>query len=255
MNDPSLIELIHLDVVHEDAPSQVLVRGVNWRIERGDFWIVGGDPSSGKTSLLATAAGLNRPAAGTLRIFGRDLADATEPEQVEWRRHIGFVFEGGGRLFSHLTVAANIALPLQYHLGHDDDSVMARVEELLDWAQAKVYARFMPSRLNQAVQQRVALARALAVPTRVLYLDNPLGGLSLRERRWWLDALRGLQTKQKSAGEPLTIVATGNDFRGWLGLADRFAVIRDRSLHVVGGREDIEKSAEPAVREMIAMDY
>src|SRR2546422_994407 len=101
MNGNIVIELVDADIVHEEAPATVLLRNVRWRVAEGEFWVIGGDRASGKSSFLATAAGLNRPASGTLRIFGHDLAQASEAEQVDWRRRMGFVYEQGGRLLSH----------------------------------------------------------------------------------------------------------------------------------------------------------
>ena len=252
MSNEIVIELVDVDVSHEDAPEPILVRAVKWCIARGDFWVVGGDQSSGKTSLIATAAGLNRPASGALRIFGRELLQASEAEQVDWRKRIGFVYENGGRLLSLLTVAENIALPLQYHLDLDEAQLNARVDELLAWADLQEYAGMAPSRLNVRVQQRVALARALAVPTEILFLDNPLSGLGLREARWWLDLLRELHAKKGPRGEPLTIVAASSDFRGWVGVGSQFGVIQQNEFRVIGGRGQVLSSQEPAVREFLA---
>jgi len=114
----NLIELSNVDVTHQTGHA-VVVRAVSWQIAPGDFWVIGGAPGSGKSSLLATAAGLQAPAGGTLRILGRALAESTEAEQIAWRRSIGFVFANGGRLLHHLTVAENVALPLEYHLEQD----------------------------------------------------------------------------------------------------------------------------------------
>jgi phospholipid/cholesterol/gamma-HCH transport system ATP-binding protein len=248
----SIIELNDVNVVHEDAPDVVLVRGVNWRIALGEFWVVGGDQASGKTSLLATAACLNRPGSGTVRLFGRELAQATEAEQVNWRRRIGFVYEHGGRLFSHLTVAENVALPLEYHVEADDATLFARVDELLTLAELRPVRDLMPSRLNVRLQQRVGLVRALAVPTEVLFLDNPLGGLGARDMRWWLAFLRDLQSRHRAKGSPLTIAVACGEFRGWLDVASHFAIIENGEFRVIGGRDQVLASQEPAVKEFVA---
>jgi ABC-type transporter Mla maintaining outer membrane lipid asymmetry ATPase subunit MlaF len=251
MSKEAFIELSDVDVLRENG-SAVLLRAVNWRIAPGDFWVLSGGRSSGKTSLLATAAGLNRLGGGTLRIFGRNLAEATEEEQVEWRRRIGFVFENGGRLLHHLTVAGNLALPLEYHLELEEQVVRKKVEEMLERAELSAYAHATPSRLSLRAQQRVGLMRALAVPTQVLFLDNVLNGLSAREERWWLDALRELRSHYATPdGKPLTIAASSDDFRGWLDLANRFALIHGDQLRVLGGREELLANKEAAVLELV----
>jgi len=154
-------------------------------------------------------------------------------------------------LFSHLTVAQNIALPLQYRHGIEEPEIVARVDELLTQTGLQDYASLMPSRLSLGVQQRVALARSLASPIEVLFLDNPLTTLSLRETRWWLDFLRKLHQNRRVDNKPLAIVASADDFRGWIGVASQFAVVESGQFRVIGGREQVESAAEPAVREFL----
>jgi ABC-type molybdate transport system ATPase subunit len=113
------------------------------------------------------------------------------------------------------------------------------------------YSSFMPCRLGLGVQQRVALARALASPIDVLFLDNPLSTLSLRESRWWLDFLRKLHKNRLAEGKPLAIVASADDFRGWIDAASQFAVVEGGQFRVIGGREQVEGAAEPSVRELL----
>lgn len=251
MNGESLIELNGVDVLWEGG-ADVLLRDVSWRIERGECWAISGAPASGKTSLLATAASLNRPGAGTLRVFGRDLAEVPEQEQVNWRRRIGFVFENGGRLLSHLTVAENIALPLNYHVDEMDEAqVSQRVEQLLSRLELLGQAGTMPSRLNRRLLQRAGLARALALPTDVLFLDNPLSGLGPRDARWWTEYLRELQHERTAGGKALTMVATCDSFHGWLEMATHFAVIDGEKLRFLGSREQVLAVDEPQVRELM----
>ena len=251
MSAGPVIELNGVDVLHEQG-TEPLIRNVDWRINEGEFWVITGAPASGKTSLLATAAGMNRPGSGTLRIFGRALEDATEEEQVEWRRRIGFVFENGGRLLHHLTVADNLALPLQYHLKLGRQEMWHRVDQMLERAGLAAIAQVMPSGLGVLAQQRVSLLRALAVPTDVLMLDNPLRILSARETHWWLEFLREQRDQRGTDGnKPLTIVVVGDDFRCWLNEATHFGVIENGRLRVLGGRAEAEAYQAAAVRDLV----
>jgi phospholipid/cholesterol/gamma-HCH transport system ATP-binding protein len=250
MSGPAHIELIGVDVAHEDDPHSVLVRDVNWRIAPGEWWVVCGAPGSGKSSLLSTAAGLSPAVGGSLRIFGHELQSASEQEQVAWRRHIGFVFDGGGRLFGHLSVLENVLLPLQYHGDLDPAEALRRAEELLALAGLEAYAHMPPSRLGIALQQRVGLARALSVPIRVLFVDNPLAGLAPSAARWWLDFLNDLRARHAARDEPLSLVAGAYDFGGWLDRADHFAVIEERGFHSLD-----DAKAAAAYREESALPH
>jgi ABC-type transporter Mla maintaining outer membrane lipid asymmetry ATPase subunit MlaF len=251
----AVIELKDVQVSYMDDPEMVLIRDVNWRIERGDFWVVTGGPLSGKSALLMMSAGLNRPVRGTLRVLGQDVVEALEKDRVNWRRRIGYVFQYSGRLFGLLNLAQNIALPLQYHPGMEEANITARVEELLTLTGLQDYADRMPSHLGLNIQQRVGLARALALNVEVLFLDNPLSTLSLRECRWWLDFLRQLQESHRAKGKPLTLVASADDFRGWTDVASHFAVVDEGRFRIVGGRDELSASAEPVVQDFLMKEF
>src|ERR1043165_6833112 len=107
------IELINVDGTGAELRADiVMIEHVTWTINPGDFWIIGGLPGSGKTDLLATAAGLQRPANGSHLVFGRDLYRLDEGEQLRERLRVGMICQNGGRLFSHQTIAENLALPI-----------------------------------------------------------------------------------------------------------------------------------------------
>ncbi|MCS7048845.1 MAG: ATP-binding cassette domain-containing protein [Verrucomicrobiae bacterium] len=227
MSAEALVELDRVTVAHAQS-EEPLVSGVTWRLMPGEFWVITGDQGSGKTSLLLTMAGLQRPAAGTVRVRGRDVVSASEAEQIEWRRRMGFVFESPGRLLHHLTVAENIALPLKYH---GEPAATERVEQLLTESGLMTYAHYLPSRLSPRLQHRVALVRALAYPTDVLFLDNPLGGLGPSGVQWWHEFIQQWRTKH-----PLAVVATATDSDEWGQLADHYAVLERGQFHIADGR-------------------
>jgi phospholipid/cholesterol/gamma-HCH transport system ATP-binding protein len=253
--DAAAIELVDGQISYMDDPEVVLIQDVKWRIGVGDFWVVSGRPLSGKSALLMTTGGLNRPVRGMLRILGQDMAEAHENDRVNWRQRIGYVFEQRGRLFSLLNVAQNIALPMQYHPGMKEADIAARVDKLLTLTGLQDYAGQMPSHLSLSVQQRVGLARALALSPEVLFLDNPLSTLSLRECRWWLDFLGQLQESRRTEGKPLTLVASADDFRGWNSVAKQFAVVEGGRFHAVGGRDELSASTEPVVQDFLAKEF
>jgi ABC-type transporter Mla maintaining outer membrane lipid asymmetry ATPase subunit MlaF len=224
------IELMATDAAQEEQPDVVVVRNVDWRISAGEWWAIDGGPGSGKTSLLATAAGLTAPIAGTIRIFGEPYWKVGESEQVALRRRIGFVFDGGGRLFAHMTVLENLMLPIQYHTNCDSASARERALELLARIGVEEHANTTPARISLAQQKKVALARTLTAPIEVLFLDSPIVGLGPEDARWWLDFLRELLAGAAARGESMSVVATGYDLGRWLGWADHFGVLSGGSF-------------------------
>ena len=253
MSGRAQVELVGVDVAMEDDPGRLLVRDVTWSIDTGEWWAIGGGPASGKTALLSVAAGLNPPARGAVRIFGRDHAAANESEQTAWRREIGFVFENGGGLLGRLSVAENVALPLRYHSNLDPAEVHARVDALLRLAGLERLSDLLPSRLTLVLRQRVALLRSLAAPVRMLFLDSPLRGLAPSGIRWWLGFLRELRARRAADGEPLSIITSAYDFHALREDAERFAVLEngrfrvlDQADEVAAYREDADPPAQTA---------
>jgi phospholipid/cholesterol/gamma-HCH transport system ATP-binding protein len=240
----SIVELQQADIPRAQVPSPTAVlKEVDWGIEPGDFWVIGALPGEGKTDLLCTAAGLQRPLKGKQFLFGKETSQMSEDELVETRLRIAMVFMGG-RLFSGLSVAQNVALPLSYHRNYDATELARRVEQALDRTGLKQYENRKPLQLTLNLHQRVGLARALALEPEVLMIDNPLGMIDPRQGRWWLDFLCELNKQ-------ITIVVTVDDFRAWTDVGKRFAVLHDKHLAIVGGREEVKQSPDPFVREMM----
>jgi phospholipid/cholesterol/gamma-HCH transport system ATP-binding protein len=240
----SIIELRDAEIPRAQVASPAAVlHEVNWRIERNDLWVVGAMPGEGKTDLLCTAAGLQRPLKGKQFLFGKETTEMSEEELVQTRLRIAMVFMGG-RLFNALTVAQNVALPLSYHKEYDEKELVRRVGEALERTGLAQYENRRPTQLMRNLHQRVGLARALALEPEALMLDNPLGTIDPRQARWWLDFLC-------EANKSMTLVVAVDDFRAWTDVGKHFAVLRDKRLEVVGGREEVKRSSDPLVRELM----
>src|SRR5256885_13173954 len=110
-----VIQMRQVAIMDSRSPDSILIEEVTWTIAAGEYWAVGGLPASGKSDLLATAAGLQKPFRGFHELFGRDAMEMTPEELAQERRKIGIVFGDEGRLFQHLSISENIALPLTYH--------------------------------------------------------------------------------------------------------------------------------------------
>lgn len=234
--NPSVIELTQVDVTSSHDSSLVEVEGVDWRVNAGDFWVIGGPNTSGKSNLLATAVCLQRPFKGSIRLFGNDISRMHASQLLRERLRMGIVFKGGGKMFGHLTVSENIGLPLCYQFNWTQARAAEKVEELIQLTGLSDYAHVTAENLSAVWQQRVGLARALALKPEVLFLDEPLTGLELRHRRWWQDFLVGLNKGiAYTEGRPLTLAVATNDFERWTDQGRQFATIKEKTWRIIGG--------------------
>lgn len=239
-----VIQLIDADIASAHASSVLpLIKNVDWTIARGELWIVGAPPGAGKTDLLCTAAGLQRPPKGQHLLFGRNTEQLSEEELVQIRLRVAMIFTTG-RLFNGMTIEQNIALPLAYHNSFRDEELAQRVSDSLSKTGLTAWAKRRPDQVTRNLHQRIGLARALALNPEVLLIDNPLAAVDPRQGRWWLDFLCELQ---KSA----TIVIAVDDFRPWTDVGTHFALLKDHHLELVGGREAVRKSEDALVRELL----
>lgn len=244
----SVVELQQADIPRAQVASPAAVlKDVDWGVEAGDFWVIGSLPGGGKTDLLCTAAGLQRPLKGSQFLFGKETGKMSEEELVETRLRIAMVFMGG-RLFSGLTVAQNVALPLSYHKNYNEKELSGRVEAALEQTGLKAYENRTPLQLTRNLHQRVGLARALALEPEVLMVDNPLGMIDARQGRWWIDFLCELNKR-------MTLVVAVDDLRAWTDVGRKFAVLRDKHLEVIGDREKLEHSSDSLVRELMSQGW
>ena len=245
------IEMSAVRVVAMRNTSLTVVEDVNWAAAAGDFWVVAGPELSGKSDLLMLAAGLVPPAAGSYKLFGTDTTDFGEAELAE-RLRVGFVFQGG-QLFNQLTVAENVALPLQYQKGFTASEAIQTAAALLDLLELTPLADIAPSDIAANWRQRAALARALVLEPEILLLDNPLSGLGARHLHWWLNFLGQLSSGLKQfGGRPMTLVATADDLRPWEHPRRKFALLRDKKFIPLGAWNDVAMAGDPVVKELLA---
>jgi phospholipid/cholesterol/gamma-HCH transport system ATP-binding protein len=214
------------DVVSRFGP-QVVHDGVSLDVHRGEvFGIVGGS-GSGKTVLLRTMLGLRRPDAGTVEVEGRDITRLPEQELREVKRRYGVSFQRGA-LFSSLTVADNVSLPVVEALDLGAATLARLVELRLRMVGLPLdTAGKYPAQLSGGMVKRVALARALALDPPLLFLDEPTAGLDPIAASAFDELVLYLRKTLR-----LTVVMVTHDLDTLVRTCDRVAVLVDRKVIV-----------------------
>lgn len=200
----------------------VAVRDVTLPIAPGEFITLLGPSGSGKTTTLMAIAGFVTPTRGAIYIDDRPVVDL--PPQ---KRDLGIVFQNYA-LFPHLTVADNIAFPLQMRRLPRAE-VARRVAQALEMVRLPGYERRYARQLSGGQQQRVALARAVVFQPRVLLMDEPLGALDKKLREHMQLELKHIQRHLK-----ITVIYVTHDQEEALTMSDRIAVMRDGAIVQVG---------------------
>ncbi len=194
--------------------------GVSFHLQPGEVVALIGGSGTGKTVLLRECIGLLRPTAGVVRVLGEEFWRLSSREMNRVRRRFGVLFQEGA-LFSSLSVAQNVAVPLREHTnlpkGLRDEVVRLRIRLAglpLDAADKR------PAELSGGMKKRAALARALALEPELLFLDEPTSGLDPISAREFDHLLR---TLSDSLG--LTTLLTTHDLDTLWGLVDRVIVL------------------------------
>jgi putative spermidine/putrescine transport system ATP-binding protein len=218
----------------------VALDGVSLDIASGELLTILGPSGSGKTTLLKVVAGFERPDGGRVRVDGVDIT-ALPPA----RRDIGMVFQNYA-LFPHLTVARNVAFPLEMRNVARAD-IDRRVVEALSLVELAGYDQRLPRQLSGGQQQRVALARAIVFNPRLLLLDEPFGALDRKLRETMQLEVRRLQRRLG-----LTTIFITHDQEEALVLSDRIAVMNKGAIQQVAGTTEIyERPANDFVADFV----
>ena len=220
--------------------SDTIHNGVSFTIGRGEVVALIGGSGTGKSVLLKEIVGLMRPTAGRVTLLGTSVLEADDEAMTALRRRFGMLFQDGA-LFSSLSVADNIAVPLREHTDVPEDLIAPLVGFKLALAGLPADAgKKMPSQLSGGMRKRVALARALALEPEILFLDEPTSGLDPIGARAF-DAL--VRTLSDSLG--LTVFMVTHDLDTILSVIDRVIALSSGVVVANGSVAEVRRTDDP----------
>jgi putative ABC transport system ATP-binding protein len=212
-----------LSKAYEAASLRIeVLKELNLNVAVGELVVICGPSGSGKTTLLNLLSGIDRPTSGSIIVFGEDLAEKDENSLADFRcNKVGFVFQAYN-LVSTLTVAENIAFPMEW-TRKTGRHIEERVAKLLGDFGIQHRANHFPAQLSGGEQQRVAFARALANGPPLLLADEPTGNLDAENGKRIIDSLRTLKTEGK------TLIVSTHDSQ-LIQIADQKLCLQDGRL-------------------------
>lgn len=154
----------------------VIQRDLTFTVGRGDIFIIMGGSGCGKSTLLRHMIGLKAPAAGTVAYEGISFWDTDEEQRSSQIRKFGILYQGGA-LWSSMTLAENIAMPLEAYTGLSAPEIREVVELKLALVGLAGFGDYYPSEISGGMRKRAGLARAIALDPEILFFDEPSAGL------------------------------------------------------------------------------
>ncbi len=154
----------------------VVQRDLTFTINMGDIFIIMGGSGCGKSTLLRHMVGLQRPAEGRVLYEGRSFWDAGPEEQEGLKRHFGMLYQSGA-LWSSMTLAENVSLPLEEYTDLNRDQIRELVSLKLSLVGLAGFEEYYPSEISGGMKKRAGLARAMAFDPDILFFDEPSAGL------------------------------------------------------------------------------
>ncbi len=243
MIEPDRQPVIEISGLSTRFGRQYVHRDISLTVQRDEVLALVGGSGSGKTTLLRQMLGLERPASGSVRVFGVDLATGDEERKAAIRSRWGMLFQNGA-LFSALSVFDNVALPLRELRRLDEDLVHDLVMLKLEMVGIEPrHANKMPAELSGGMVKRIALARAIALDPELLFLDEPTAGLDPDRSESFVRLIQALRAELR-----LTVVMVTHDLDTLVALADRVAVLAHARLVAVGTLQQIIRTNDPFVR-------
>lgn len=218
--------------------SFVVMRDLTFEVQPGEIFVIMGGSGSGKSTLMRHMAGLMHPAQGTVRLKGRDLEALNEEERAAMFREIGMLYQKGA-LWSTMTLAENLALPLKEHTEMEASAIERIVSLKLALVGLRGFGDFYPYEISGGMQKRGALARAIALDPDVLFFDEPTSGLDPVSARRLDDLVLQIRDSLDT-----TIIVVSHDLESIFTIADRalFLDIETKTMTALGPPEELRSN-------------
>jgi phospholipid/cholesterol/gamma-HCH transport system ATP-binding protein len=231
--------------LHKTFGEKEVHKGVSFELFKGEILALFGGSGSGKSVILRSIIGLEKPDSGEIVFEGKNIIGRAERDMVETRIKIGYVFQNGA-LFDSLTVEENLAYPLEVHTKLPPAQIHEKVNAMLELIDMKGSNELFPNELSGGMQKRAGLARATILEPQIILFDEPTAGLDPVNTKRLLDNIHKLKTKG------ITGIFVTHDIPAAFEIADRIAILYNGKIYVIDTIANIKKSKDPLVQSFIS---
>lgn len=220
-------------------------KDVSFKVEKGECVGLVGGSGIGKSVVLRSLIGLEKPDHGEIWIEGTEISKLSEAELIPIRRKVAYVFQNGA-LFDSMSVYENLAYPLRAHTDFDEDTIRKRIADQLDEFGLLEAMNKLPSQLSGGMQKRVGLARSMMVGPSVILYDEPTAGLDPFNTL----KIREIVLRLKKKG--VTSVFVTHDMPTAVAVCDRFFLLKDGTVKDTALIDELHKGADGPLEDFIS---
>lgn len=244
MTKPVDAPALEVKNIYKSFGEKKVHQGISFNLKRGEILGLFGGSGTGKSVILRSIIGLERPDSGEIIFEGINIPTQTERQLIDVRKKIGYVFQNGA-LFDSLSVEENLAYPLREHTKLSNEEIQKRVNDMLELIDMKGSNKLLPNELSGGMQKRAGLARATILEPSIILFDEPTAGLDPTNTKRLLDNVK----KLKARG--ITGIFVTHDIPAALEISDRIAILFQGKIAAMGTTEEIKHSQDPLVRSFL----
>ncbi len=231
--------------LHKRFDDNVVLDGIDLRIERGEQRVILGRSGQGKSVLLKLLVGLLEADAGSIVVDGQEVTRMRREELYQLRRRFSMVFQGGA-LFDSMTILENVGLGLQEHTKLSDGEIRRRAEEALATLELVDVGSKLPSALSGGMRKRASLARAIVTEPDYILYDEPTTGLDPITS----DAINRMIRRLDDELGVTSLVVT-HDMTSAFTVGERFTLLNDGCVCFEGTADEARSSTDGPIRQFI----
>lgn len=219
-------------------------KDVTFSVRKGECLALIGGSGAGKSVILRSLIGLERPDEGEVWIDGTEITRLRERDLLPVRKKVAYVFQNGA-LFDSMSVYENLAYPLREHTKLSEPEIRKRILDQLEEFGLHGNEGVFPANLSGGMQKRVGLARAIIMQPDVVLYDEPTAGLDPYNTKRIQEMILSLKSKGKTA------IFVTHDMPSAFAICDRIAMLLEGKIHAIGTREELEAMPESRVSRFI----
>ena len=227
--------LIELKNFKKSFGAKLVHRGVSLKVHKGQCVGLIGGSGCGKSVLLRSIIGLEKPDDGKVFVFGQDISDWDEKQLVEIRKQVAYAFQGGA-LFDSMSVYENLAYPLREHTSLSEIEINQKIEQKLSEFGLTGNDNLYPSSLSGGMQKRLGIARAIIMDPPIVLYDEPTAGLDPYNTR----KIQEMILRLKAQG--ITCILVTHDMPSAFAVCDKIALLFDGKIAVEGTQQDLDSA-------------